>query len=373
MRATLPDLTLYRRPMGRRAAVLFVTAALIAQASASIADEEAEPIQLEYSAPPGCPDRAAFEAHVRVLTAKARFEVSRPGVRTFDVRIEAGAPLRGTMVVVRGDVVEGRRVVQADRCSDVDDALTLMVALAIDPQASLTPVSAGSAAQPSSIASAPSAAESASAAPVPQPVPPRPPPPPTRQSAAVAQDDSGTSPLPARQPETLSIGVDLAVASGVAPGVLVGASPSVEWRSGARSLVAPALQLAFVRTSSGTLDAGGGAASFTWTVGRLDGCGLDWPPLASLHLLTCARVEAGAIDAVGSGIVGAHGSTRGWFAAGPLMRVEWAFLPPMYLDLDVAPMFRVTADRFYFRPDSTIYEVPYAGLDASIGIGVHFL
>jgi hypothetical protein len=155
--------------------------------------------------------------------------------------------------------------------------------------------------------------------------------------------------------------------------MLVGASPSVEWRSGARSIVSPALRLAFVRTSSGTLDAGGAAASFTWTVGRLDGCGLDWSPAPSLHLLGCARVEAGVIDVVGSGIVGAHAATRAWFAAGPLMRVEWAFLPPLYLDADVAPMFRVTADRFYFLPDNTIYAVPYAGLDASVGIGVHFL
>jgi len=360
--------------MRPRPAVLFVMAALIAEAGASSADDEAEPIQLEYSAPVGCPDRGAFEAHVRALTAKARFEGARPGVRKFDVRIEAGAPLRGTMLVVRGDVVEGRRVVQADRCSDVDDALSLMVALAIDPQASLTPVSAGSAAPPVSIPSAHSAAESASAPPVPQPVPPPPPPPPpTRQSAALAQADSRSSTQPPRQPETLSIGVDLAVASGVAPAMLVGASPSLEWRSGARSLVAAALRLAFVRTSSGTLDAGGGAASFTWTVGRLDGCGLDWSPAASLHLFGCARVEAGVVDVVGSGIVGAHGSTRGWFAAGPLMRVEWAVLPPIYLDADVAPMFRATADRFYFRPDNTIYEVPYAGLDASVGIGVHFL
>lgn len=168
--------------MRPRPAVLLVAAALVAEAGASIADDEAEPIQLDYSAPPGCPDRDAFEAHVRALTAKAHFEFARPGVRMFDVRIEAGAPLRGTMLVYRGDVVEGRRVVQADRCSDVGDALTLMVALAIDPQASLTPVSAGSAAPPSSIPSATSAAESASAALVPQPVPPSPAPPP-HQSA----------------------------------------------------------------------------------------------------------------------------------------------------------------------------------------------
>ncbi|HEX8793710.1 MAG TPA: hypothetical protein VF765_22360 [Polyangiaceae bacterium] len=367
--------------MRPRPAVLFVATALIAEAGASNADDEAEPIQLEYSAPPGCPDRDAFEAHVRALTGKAHFEVARPGMRTFDVRIEAGTPLRGTMLVHRGDAVEGRRVVQADRCSDVDDALTLMVALAIDPQASLTPVTAGSAAPPpssssSSIPSAPSAAASSSAAPAAQPLPPRPPPPPpppTRQNAPVAQDDSRSGLRPTRPPETLSIGFDLAVASGVAPSMLVGPSPAIEWRSGARSLFAPTLRLAFVRTSSGTFDAGGAAASFTWTVGRLDGCGVDWPPVASLHLLGCARVEAGAIDAVGSDIVGAHGKTTGWFAAGPLMRVEWAFLPPLYVDADVAPMFHVTADRFFFLPNSTIYEVPYAGLEASVGIGVHFL
>lgn len=364
---------MYRRPMRPLPAALFVTAALIAEAGASVADDDAEPIQLAYSVPPGCPDRAAFEAHVRALTAKARFEVASPGARTFDVRIEAGAPLRGTMLVVRGNEVEGRRVVQADRCSDVDDALALMVALAIDPQASLAPVSAGSAAPAASIAPA---APSASATPVVQPVPPPappPPPPPPRQSTRVAQDDSRSGLLPTRHPETLSIGLDLAVASGVAPGMLVAPSPYVEWRSRSTSLFAPALQLAFVRTSSSAVDVAGGAASFTWTVGRLDGCGLGWSPIASLHLLGCARVEAGVVDAVGSGIVGAHGSTKAWFAAGPLARVEWAFVPPLYLDADVAPMFHVTADRFYFLPDSTIYEVPYAGLDASVGIGVHFL
>jgi hypothetical protein len=32
-----------------------------------------------------------------------------------------------------------------------------------------------------------------------------------------------------------------------------------------------------------------------------------------------------------------------------------------------------TTDTFYFVPDTTIYPVPLLGLDASAGLGVHFL
>lgn len=302
-----------------RQATLLVTAALMGAASASAADDEPEPIHLEYSAPSDCPDGASFEGRVRALTSRARFDVARPGERRFDVHIEAGTPVRGALVVARGDSVEGRRVVEADRCSDVDDALALMVALAIDPQASLLPADAGSAAPPEST---PLPAEPASARPAVQPTPLPPAPPLAHESATAARGESRPGPVHAR----------------------------------------------------GSVDAAGGAASFTWTVGRLDGCGLAWPPPgASAHLLACARLEAGALDAVGSGIVGARDSTRTWLAMGPLLRVEWAILGPLYVDADVAPMFRVTADRFYFAPDNTINEVPYVGLDASVGVGVHFL
>jgi len=35
-------------------------------------------------------------------------------------------------------------------------------------------------------------------------------------------------------------------------------------------------------------------------------------------------------------------------------------------------MIHVTEDRFYFRPDTTVYQVPVAGLETGGGLGVHF-
>jgi hypothetical protein len=48
---------------------------------------------------------------------------------------------------------------------------------------------------------------------------------------------------------------------------------------------------------------------------------------------------------------------------------------PLLLDAEVAPIFRVTADHFYFVPnqDTTGYQVPQVGLEASAGLGLHFL
>jgi hypothetical protein len=139
------------------------------------------------------------------------------------------------------------------------------------------------------------------------------------------------------------------------------------------SFFAPSVSLSFLRVPTGTLDVtGGGAASFTWTTGRIDGCAVAWPP-GRARLLGCARVEAGLLEAAGSGVGSAKSRGTFWFAAGPLVRAEWEILPPLFVAADGALMVRATADRFYFTQDSTVYTVPYVGAEAAVGVGVSFL
>jgi hypothetical protein len=89
--------------------------------------------------------------------------------------------------------------------------------------------------------------------------------------------------------------------------------------------------------------------------------------------MACARIEAGALDAAGTGIPGARSGTSGWFAVGPLGRAEWELLAPLFLEAELAAMVHVTDDHFYFEPSTTVYDVPLVGFEASAGLGVHFL
>jgi hypothetical protein len=360
------------------AGVLALTAGVEGQAAGDERSEAAEPIRLEYHAAPGCPDRGAFEARVHARTTRARFVTGEGVTRTFVVGLQGGATPSGRFTVNRGAEIEGSRDVRADTCADVADALSLFVALAVDPSALMGPTTdvAGSGAPVASASAAasaaPSAAPSASSSVT---APPEVPPPPSPLHTdtppdPVAVDVPSTPASP--PPHTFFLGADFAMATGVSPDALLGFSPVLGWRSSSRTVLAPEVRLGFLRAASGTVVASPGEASFTWTVGRADGCLLSWPP-GPARLQACARVEAGVLDATGTQIAAAHSSTRGWFAAGPLARAEWDLLAPLFIEAEVAAMVHATTDRFYFVPDTTIYPVPLLGLDASAGLGVHFL
>lgn len=353
----------------RRAALLCLacpTAVFVAAASAS-ADDTGEPIRLDYTAASDCPDLQAFEASVRSRTTRARF-VEEGQSRTFQVSIHDGSHPAGQLVVHRGDAIEGARSVTGSSCAQVADAMALVVALAIDPSAL---AGAAPAAPPSASSSSPETSPADTSPPSPSSATPSPPP----QAAAPTAMEPESPSTPGRsekRPHTLFIGADADITGGVAPSALVSVEPLLGWRSPGRGLIAPSFRASFLHTSSGAFEASGGSASFTWTAGRLDGCLLSWPP-SPAHLLACARLEGGVLDASSSDVPGAHSAERGWFAAGAVIRAEWEFLGTLFVEADVAPMVRLTTDRFLLLPDATIYQVPPVGLGAEAGLGVHFL
>ena len=233
---------------------------------------------------------------------------------------------------------------QADTCSDVVDALALMVALAIDPGA-VNPVPAAPSARAPEVLSAAASAPASSLAP-----------------AARSHDDGG-----------MLGGVDFAVATDVMPQLVLAGSPYVGWRATGARLFAPSFRLSFILAGSGTLDVTGGTARFTWTVGRLDGCPIAWPR-GALRVSECVRLEGGTLEVAGGmGVTAPRSSPRGWAAIGPLARAEWSFLPPVFVDAEAGALVRVTQDRFYFNPGmTTAFEVPALGVTAGVGVGALF-
>jgi hypothetical protein len=346
----------YHRRKGRRRWVLVAVSTFLGflpwrSRCIALAAPEAEPIRLVYHAPPGCPDEAAFVARVRARTARARLAWAGETARTFTVALENGrqpfgqvaaAPVgraAGRVVVQSGDHSEATRQVQADTCSDVADALALMVALAIDPSASAPTVAA--------TPEAPPAAPPPSALPAPSPAP-RP-------------TDGG-----------VFGGVDLALAGDVVPQLLMAGSPYVGWRSPAERLWSPAFRVAFVRAETGTLPLAGGSATFTWTVGRLDGCPIAWPR-RPVRVSACVRVEAGTLQAAGVDVPAPQTALQAWVSAGPLARAEWSFLPPVFVDVEAGALVRLTQDRFLLHPSMTpAFEVAPVGATAGVGVGALF-
>ncbi len=334
-------------------------------------DEPVEAIRLDVVSSPGCPDAPAFEALVHARTRRALFVPSGVGLRSIEVRMHAGPHPSGSLVLRRGDIVEGTRSVEAETCADVAEALALVATLAIDPTASSAslvpaPPASGSAAPPPSSSPAPAPPSAPPSAPAPSPAPL----PPTASAPrpVTPRRFAPSGPLP----HSLWLGADLATAVGVSHDALVGVAPSVGWRGAtSSSFFVPSVRLGFLRATTGAVTAVDGAASFTWTVGRADGCILSWPP-GPAHLVGCARFEAGALQGAGTTVASPRSGNRAWVAAGPLLRGEWVLLSPLFVTADLAAMVHVTEDRFYFYPDTTVYQVPVFGLEAGVGLGVHF-
>jgi hypothetical protein len=363
---------------GVLAATVVWTPVTIARAGEA---DQGESIRLEYHASAGCPDRPAFVARVHRKTRRARFvEAGEPG-RIFTVDVEAGPPSAGRVTVTAPEGASAARAVQAGSCEEVADALALMLALAVDPQAAATAASGPTPTAPSSPPVPPSDGnvEPPPATPlVPSTAALPPPPRPTPHESPRPVDEPAEDELPHVPPpgqqrgQRLFVGADFAAATGVSPTTLLGAAPFVGYRGSSIGWLAPSIRATFLHAGTGNLTVDGGQAQFTWNVGRLDGCFVAWPTHA-LRLGLCARVEAGVLDVSGSAIAAPQTKHNGWVAAGPVGHVEWTVLGPLFLDAQAGPIFRVTNDRFYFQPNTTAYQVPIVALDAEAGVGVHFL
>jgi hypothetical protein len=366
--STNPWLAAGRRSLAKGGVQWFGAASLAIAATtaarAAEASETREPIQLEYTAPPGCPDRGEFQARL-ASAAGIRF-VAGGATSTVDVRIEDGTPLVGRLVVRQGDEIEGSREARAGTCSALVEALVLMVDLAVDPPAADGRPGNVTIAQPV----APAAGNVEVAA---NPSPPSIAP--ADHPGLYSLRTSETEPTPAVRllvPRTLYVGADAALATAVSPHTLAAPAPYVGLRLGTPGPFQPVLRIAFLYATDGTIEAASGSASFHWTVFRVDGSALSLP-LGPVHLLACLRLEAGTLTGAGAVVLDAERRTRMWLAAGPVLRAEWAAIGALFLDVDASAMLHFTDDRFYFAPDATVYSVPLLGVEAAAGLGVHFL
>jgi hypothetical protein len=177
-----------------------LAAALVAVGEASPAPTDDLALQLTWEAPQGCPDLASERAEIRRRAGDTSHVLSAPIVAQGTIqRVPSGG--YDLLLHTRVDGTQGERLLAGDDCRQLADAAALVLALLINPEASLSG---------------------------PQPAPAAPTQPPSPPVAL---------PRPDRPRAGLGLGLAAAWASGVLPGGATGLSSSVFYQRESVALV----------------------------------------------------------------------------------------------------------------------------------------
>jgi hypothetical protein len=321
-----------------------------AAASTALAQAlEPESIRIDYAGPTDCPGADAFVERVRARTTRWRSAPEGTEARAFIVRVRTDdAFAHGELTIVERDARRRVRDLDARVCSDLVDALALMTALAIDPSASLGPVSPPPA---SSVPPAPTTA-------FPRPI-----------SAEALRSPPGAVAAPRRW--SLSLGAGGDAATGVTPAPLVGGHVFVEARL--ERFLRPSLRAYGTRMETGVVDVGGGGARFGLTTGGLELCPLRLPAAAALGARPCVGFGAGQIEGAGIDVHNAQRAASLWLDTSLGILLEWAVVPAFSLGARVAAAAPLLRPTFEFEPSVYVYRVPPVVGSAAVEVGLHFL
>ncbi len=334
-----------RRGLGTRSACcagLAALSCLLLAGRARATDPPVERVQLVYSAGAGCVDAAAFTGEVSARIHRPIEWVVSPAERVIAVELSPGAGETRGNVEMRSPPPVTRREFVAATCAEVSAALSLVVALALDPNARVDlppsasrPPASANGAFPEDRAPAPVAAADTLPPPEPKNAPESPP----------------SAPQPKPMP-LFSVGPLAGVAAGYTPVALITLGGAVGLRSSSQSWLAPSLQLSLQWGETGTTGPAAEGATFGYTLGRLEGCPVQWVITPVLALSPCALLELGSVSAQGAstGVDVPDEARRFWSSLGasltllahsgafftrlnlygavPLTRYEFAYLEP---------------------------------------------
>lgn len=337
---------------------LMVVLLLLVLPSQVHAGQRAASIQLDYSAPAGCPDRNAFFELVRSRASAVELEDGGQGARKFTVSLEKhdseDLPYRGRLGEP-GKSDDVTRTLEGASCEEVARGIALIIAMQL----------------------VPAAREPAPAAPLPKPPPPAAPPAPAPSAARSPRPTPLRAPKQPRgfEPALLagaSIGLTSSIGSRAAPTL----QASLELRAMSGPWFArPSLRLAAVVARAPQMQDREGAVDATLTAALLRACPLTVPGLgARLSIEPCASVELGRLFSVGRTRKAELATTSPWTALGGGVHVLGWASRTVFVESDVvlfAPLDRYRS--FLTRPESPLFETPEIGFRWCIGAGVRFL
>jgi len=310
--------------------------------------DEPRRYRLDYGAPASCPKEEEFVAAVRVRAAAAERVMSgAPGVSARVTLTVEGADAHGA-IAVQGPAGSIERAVDAPDCAQVARALALILALAIEPDATPPPSAADVQEPPNTNTHAEPIATSSS-------------------TSLEIQDRKSAQP-PGASP-WFGVGANVGLSGGVAPNPALQEGFFLEFGRGhARGLLAN-VRLAAIH-AHGSEPADSGTADFDLLALRASSCPYRLTN-ESPALDACVSFDFGRLQARGSNTLSPETGSASWFGPGVFFRATVRALPALLIQLELGALTPLAHDRFYFGPTETVHRIPalsgYGGLNLVLG------
>jgi hypothetical protein len=306
--------------------------------------------------PPGCPSETAFFRAVALRTDRARLAAPNESARSFAVTVQSTSDGSvGTLRIVGTDGAIASRDVNGSDCAEVTSALTLIVALAIDPEASLLPVTQ----PPAPVA-------------VTEPVPP-------------ATSISGPRVPPTtkmngsdKRPRSLvwSLGADVAAQLGLVPAAGFGGDAFVDVAPSGDGAFVPSFRLAFEGDRAAPSFAGPIGATLTWWTARLAACPLRPRLGGTSRLALCGDFAAGVLRSRGVGLDQTATETHPWVASGVEARFDWFATHGLFFSVTARALVPLHRYPFYYQTpgdaQTSAYEMTAVSGSLDLGAGYAF-
>lgn len=340
----------------------YIAVALCCLSRVALAEPVEEPLRLEYRASATCDDEQQFFAALRARAPRARLARSNEPARVFSVEIEQGAHHTRARLIIREP--NGQRTVrdlETKDCREAVDALALVAALAVDPQA------VAESASRANVGAEPASKPAARSEAVVPPVVPAP----SKSSEDV--EEMAAADLRVSTPRSWVWGISVAGAGrgGVAPGFLGGGRLGAVLERNRGGWWAPAMRLSAEFATRNGFAVEGGVATFAYAAGSLEVCPLRIPAAGPFVARPCLMADLGIVHATGSEVLNARSANPLWLAVGGMARFEWLLTARIGIELDVGCTFPVWRDRFRFDP-RLVYEVAKISTIAALGVTMHF-
>lgn len=326
-----------------------------------VASAEPESVRIDYVAPVGCPDAAAFMQSLRGRTTLFREARPEQPAREFLVRVKAEASsFSGRLEIRSPDGRAAIRNVDAKACDEIADALALITALTIDPNAvtSRSKVAARSEAEPSP-SPGPAPAMERKATPSP--------------AAAVAILPAAVPPEPAPR-WRWSAGLLGHATVWLSPSLGYGGDVFVEAEAPLSSRLGPAARLGLFLNQADVEVPTGTGARFQWALMQVEGCPVRFGS-AELALRPCLALRFGLIHGEGRGISQPKEAIGFWSDVGPVLGLRVAATAGLLVEAQgglLFPLRRTTFDIVDMGAAGTVYSVPRVGGTVAIGLARRF-
>jgi hypothetical protein len=340
-------------PEGRDLLRIGLACAILFSSAWSSADPvEPEPIRAELAAVPSCAEGSSFVGQVLARTRRARQAAPNEPARTFTITIvQEGESLRGTLRVVTATREVAERKVEAKTCGEVVEALALVAALIVDPEALTTPLKPPEPEVPRTTVAAPSPW-----------VPP-----------------IVTPPAEPAEPAAVSAGLALEVASAIAPTFtpVERVWAEVAWHYA--GILHPAFGLSLARAST-LVTRNSLTADILWVTGRVTACPLELVGSRRVSFRPCALFDVGVIQGKGANREGVSSAdsakTTPWVAPGVNLGLVMVPVSPLVLRLEAGGVVQTVKTSFVYQvsPSSRqeVYSIPLLGYYLGLGAGIRF-